>query len=75
MQTLLKILARYSNFLVFLFLEVVAFLLIAYYNPYPRSSMLSTANRLVAWEYETADEIGSYITLRQVNAHLAEENA
>ena len=75
MQTLLKILTRYSNFLVFILLEVVAFLLIVYNNPYPRSSMLSTANRLVAWEYETAAEIDGYITLRQVNVRLAEENA
>ena len=41
MQTLLKILQRYSNFLVFLTLEVAAFLLISLNNAYPRSSMLS----------------------------------
>ena len=75
MQTLLKILARYSNFLVFLVLEVVAFLLIAYNSVYPRSSMLSTANSVVAWQNEKVDEIGSYLSLKTVNAELAEENA
>ena len=75
MQNLLKIIARYSNFLVFILLEVVAFLLIAYNSAYPRSSILSTANRLVAWQYETIDEIGSYLHLKQVNQSLAEENA
>lgn len=75
MQTLLRILARYSNFLVFLVLEVVAFLLIAYNSAYPRSSLLSTANSVVAWQNEKVDEIGSYLSLRTVNAELAEENA
>jgi len=37
--------------------------------------MFSTANSFVAWERETAGEIGEYINLRQVNADLAEENA
>lgn len=75
MQTLLKILARYSNFLVFLLLEVVAFLLIIYNSAYPRSSVLSTANSVVAWQYEKIDEIGTFLSLRRVNAKLAEENA
>ena len=74
MQSLLKILARYSNFLVFIILEVVAFLLIAYNSAYPRSSILSTANSIVAWEYEKIDELGSYLSLRQVNDELAQEN-
>lgn len=75
MQSLLKILARYSNFLVFIILEVVAFLLIAYNSAYPRSSILSTANSLVAWEYEKIDELGSYLSLREVNDELSQENA
>lgn len=75
MQTLLKILARYSNFLVFIILEVVAFLLISLNSAYPRSSMLSTANRMVAWQYEMIDEIRDYMHLKRVNADLAAENA
>lgn len=75
MQTLLKILARYSNFLVFIVLEVVAFLLISLNSAYPRSSMLSTANGIVAWQYEIIDEIGDYLHLKRVNADLAKENA
>ena len=53
MQNLLKILLRYSNFLVFIALEVAAFLLISFNNVYPRSSMLSTANEVVAWQHAT----------------------
>ena len=75
MQNLQKILLRYSNFLVFIALEVAAFLLIVYNSAYPRSSVLSTANSVIAWQYEVLSEIGGYFHLRSVNRDLAAENA
>lgn len=75
MQNLLKILLRYSNFLVFITLEVVAFLLIGYNNPAPRSSMLSSANTFVAWQNEQISNTKSYFSLRSQNELLARENA
>lgn len=75
MQTLLKILQRYSNFLVFITLEVAAFLLISLNNAYPRSSMLSTANRFVAWQNEKVSNMRSYFHLQTQNEQLAVENA
>ena len=75
MQTLLKILLRYSNFLVFIALEVAAFLLIDYNSAYPRSSMLSTANEFVAWQHAQVNNIGEYFSLRSQNEQLAIENA
>ena len=75
MQNLLKILLRYSNFLVFIALEVAAFLLIVFNNTYPRSSMLSTANDVVAWQNELVSEVGGYFSLRSQNEELAAENA
>lgn len=75
MQNLLKILLRYSNFLVFIALEVAAFLLIHFNNAYPRSSMLSTANDVIAWQYDRISEIRGYFGLRSQNAQLAAENA
>ena len=75
MQNLLKILLRYSNFLVFIALEVAAFLLIIFNNPYPRSSVLSTANDVVAWQNEQVSEVSGYFSLRTQNEQLAAENA
>ena len=75
MQNLLKILLRYSNFLVFLALEVAAFLLISYNNAYPRSSLLSTANNVVAWQNGLISETKTYFHLRSQNEQLAAENA
>jgi len=66
---------RYSNFLVFIALEVAAFLLLSWNNVYPRSSLLSTANDFVAWQHEQISEVKSYFSLRAQNEQLAEENA
>lgn len=74
MHNLLKILLRYGNFLVFISLEVVAFLLFSLNNTYPRSSMLSTANQVVAWQNEQISEIKSYFRLKELNEELAIEN-
>ena len=75
MQNLLKILLRYSNFLVFVLLEVAAFMLIVYNHAAPRSSVLSTANSVAAWQYETVSNVTGYFHLRQQNDQLARENA
>ena len=75
MQTLLKILLRYSNFLVFIALEVAAFMLLSWNNAYPRSSILSTANNVVAWQHEQISEMKAYFGLRSQNEQLAAENA
>jgi rod shape-determining protein MreC len=74
MQNLLKILLRYSNFLVFIALEVAAFMLITFNNAYPRSSIFSTANRVVAWQHEVVSDVCGYFSLRSQNELLAEEN-
>ena len=75
MQNLWKILLRYSNFLVFVILEVAAFLLLVHNNTAPRSSVLSTANEVVAWQYEQCSNVENYFHLRSINEQLAAENA
>jgi len=75
MQNLLKILLRYSNFLVFIALEVAAFMLISLNSAYPRSSILSTANDFVAWQNAQISEVKGYFSLRSQNEQLALENA
>ena len=75
MQTLLKFILRYGNFLLFILLEVAAFMLVGWGNAYPRSSVLSTANRFVAWQYEVVSEVTGYFGLKGVNERLAAENA
>lgn len=74
MQSLLKFIQRYSNFLVFLNLEVVAFLLLASHNEYPKSSFFSTANQIVAFNYQVGNTISSYFQLKSANEALENEN-
>lgn len=75
MQDLLKFIVKYSNLLVLLALEVVAFLLLLSNNHHPRSTILSTANRLVAAQYEAVHNINSYFSLHYTNELLQAENA
>ena len=75
MQNLLKFIQKYSNFLVFLLLEVAAFLLIMQNSAYPKSTVLSTCNSIVAWNYSVEDAILSYFRLKEDNEQLQQENA
>ncbi len=74
MQNLLKFIQRYSNFLVFFLLEVVAVLLIVQNTAYPKSTVLSTCNSYVAWHYELENTIVSYFRLKEDNEQLQQEN-
>ena len=74
MQSLLKFIQKYSNFLIFIILEVVAFLLLTSYNEYPKSSVLSTSNAVVAFNYKVTNNIVSYFRLQSVNGQLQQEN-
>ena len=75
MRNLIQILLRYSNFLIFLILEVVAFILICTSNEYQRSAVWSSANRMVAGVNNIQTTIGDYFHLRAENEQLAVENA
>lgn len=75
MRSLLQFILRYSNFLVFMSLEVVAFLLIITYSDYPKSTVLTSANKLTAFHYQTWNNITEYFSLRRTNTILADENA
>lgn len=75
MHSILRFIQRNGNFLVFVLLEVVAFLLILFNNDYPKSSTLSTANSLVAKQYEWISGINEYFSLKTSNESLQAENA
>lgn len=74
MESLLKFIGKHSNFLIFLILEVVAFLLISNYNTYPQSKILSSSNAFLAWQDERISNVMDYFSLRSDNAQLMEEN-
>lgn len=75
MRNLLQFLIRYSNFLIFVVLEVVAFILIMNNNHYQQSAVVSSANRFVASIHNIQSNIGDYFQLKKDNQLLEQENA
>ncbi len=74
MRNLLEFLARYSNTLLFVLLEVVALVLIVVNNAYQKSAVFSSCNTVAAGMYTVSDNIGSYFSLKTDNQRLADEN-
>ena len=75
MRTLLQFLVKYSILLLFLVLEIVAFILLVRHNNYPQSAVLSSANRVSATLYEAGSTVSDYFSLRTQNRVLMDENA
>lgn len=75
MRNLLQFIIKYSNFLLFGVLEIVALVLFFTFNSYPRSSYVTSANMVTGELYTLTDAAASYMHLGQENAALIEENA
>ncbi|MCQ2341434.1 MAG: rod shape-determining protein MreC [Paludibacteraceae bacterium] len=75
MRNLWQFIINNIHLLLFLLLEVVAFLLITHYQPYPKSTLITSANQLVAGVNETGDNVAAYFHLRQDNDALNSELA
>ena len=64
MRNLFDFLAKYSNWLLFLLLEVVSMALIFRYNAYQGSVWVSSANVVAGKMYEWHSELTSFFHLR-----------
>ncbi len=75
MENLLRFIRKYSNFLLFLGLEVVAFLWLFSEQKLQQSTFLSASNSLVASLNEQVSAVGEYFSLATYNNALSAENA
>lgn len=75
MNNLLLFIIRYSAFLLFLFLELIAIVLIVKYNDDQRSIFLNSSSIISGKLYNVADKAYEYNNLRTVADSLAQENA
>lgn len=75
MRNLLDFLSKYSFFFLFLFLETICFILIYNNNYFHRSRIISTTNGLTGNVNAAFSDISGYMSLKQANRQLAEENA
>jgi rod shape-determining protein MreC len=75
MQPLFRFFIKYYNTFLFLFLEIIAFILIVNTNYYQQSVYFSASNSLSGSIHSFYNGITEYLSLRTNNKILAEENA
>ena len=75
MNNLLQFVIRYSAFLLFLLLEIIALLLIVRYNEDQRAIFLNSSSIISGKMYNLADKAYKYNNLQSVADSLAAENA
>lgn len=75
MRNLIQILIKYHAFFLFLFLEVVSLVLISQFNRYQSSKMANLTVKYAGGIYNTSASVTQYLSLKNANEKLAEENA
>ena len=75
MRNLLRFLWKYSNFVLFILMEVCCFYLIFKNNSFQRSSWINSSNAFAGNVFTTVNSIKEYFALKETNELLAAENA
>ncbi len=75
MRTLFAFLWKHYFLLLFLILEIISFIFIINHSYYQRATIISSANGITGYVYNTANSITGYFGLKRANEELAEENA
>lgn len=75
MNKILEFFYKYLSVVIFLVLEILAFLLVVNKNDLQRSVAFRYATTLSAWTYEVTNLVTDYFGLAEANKYLAEENA
>jgi len=74
MRTLLRFFQSYSNLLLFLLLEIIAFTLIIQGSSYQRSKLIGLNRQITGSIYSKVDGAREYFSLKESNELLLEEN-
>ncbi len=75
MRTLLRFIQKYSNFLLFLFLETVAIVFVVQGSHYQRSKIIGLNRQVSGYIFSKVDGTREYLSLKETNRLLVEENA
>ena len=75
MRNLLIFIIKYNAFFLFIIFEVSALLIYIKYNSFQKATFINSANQVTGNLYARADDLNSYLSLREVNDQLAKENA
>lgn len=75
MNKLLAFISRSRNFLLFILLEVICFLLIIQSNSYQKTTFINSSSYISGSVFNKYSSLTEYFSLREKNENLAEENA
>lgn len=75
MRNLLRFLWKYSNFVLFILMEVCCFYLIFQNNSFQRAGWINSSNAFAGNVFTTVNSIKEYFALKETNELLAAENA
>lgn len=75
MNKILEFFYKYLSVIIFVVLEILAFLLVVNKNDLQRSVVFRYATTLSAWTYEITNSVTDYFGLAEANKELSEENA
>jgi rod shape-determining protein MreC len=74
MRKLLRFIQKYSNFMLFLLLETLAIIFLVQSSHYQRSKIVGLNRQLSGYIFSKVDGLREYLSLRETNQRLAEEN-
>ncbi|MBK0380581.1 rod shape-determining protein MreC [Mucilaginibacter segetis] len=75
MRNLLIFITKYNAFFLFLIFEISSLIIYVKYNSFQKASFINSTNEVTGNLYARADELKSYLTLKEVNDSLAQANA
>lgn len=75
MRSLLRYLIKNYAFVLFITLEIIAFVMIFNNNKYHNTKYLNSSNRIVGSVYGTFNSVINYFELAEINRELSEENS
>ncbi len=75
MRNLLRFLWKYSNFVLFILMEVFCLYLVFKHNSFQRAGWINSSNAFAGNVFTTVNSIKDYFALKETNELLAAENA
>lgn len=75
MKSLIQFIIKYNSAFVFAILQIICIILIVGYNDYQRSIFINSGNRITGKINEKWQGVVDYISLKEENTSLREENA
>ena len=75
MRNLLRFLWKYSNFVLFILMEVFCLYLVFKHNSFQKASWINSSNSFAGNVFTTVNSVKEYFALKETNELLAAENA